>query len=201
MRTLLFILLIPLLSSCNSGNLHTDKLYVGYDYGNITFKTDPNSGEQISAITILLEDGFFSFSDGVKSPKLEYDFLVPGDYLSITYENDLVCQESYPVRWMVSNGKLLSAEYKYTNIIEIENENIARNEEGMVSEITNYGYYDEYVILDKNLNYVALDNYNGDKLYASVDSSRAPAPSCPVGALCEPTIYPLGALFAFNPRI
>ncbi|HMM00873.1 MAG TPA: hypothetical protein PKC96_05995 [Bacilli bacterium] len=200
MRTLLLILLIPFLSSCNGSDLKTDKLYVGYDYGNISFKINPVNGEQIPVITTLFDNGYFEFTDEVEMPALEYDFLVPGDYLSITYEGDLLCQESYPSKLMISGERLISAEYIYTNIIEIESENISRNEDGTVSEISSCGHADEYVILDKDLNYVPLDEYDGEKLFASVDYSQIQ--SCPVGAWCAPSCsYLFGALFAFNPRI
>ena len=192
------LILIPFLSfllfGCsNVSNTYT--FHLTYDYGTITQRENPETGEHTPIITSLWDGGFLDmdFDDDTR----EHDFLVPGDTLTIEYTGELLAQESYPARWVIEDGEVTNVEYSWTTIVEIPSENIVK-ENDRITSISNYSYPDNYVVLDKEMNYIALDEYEGNLLFGSYDSSRET--NCPEGCLCEPQPYPLGTLFAFNPR-
>ncbi len=188
-----FSLLI--LCGCSSGsNDYTFNLT--FDYGNLTQRVDPDTGESIPLITPLLDSGFLEFD--FTADTMKYDFMVPGDTLTIEYTGDLYAQETYPAKWFIENGEVSDAVYSWATIIEIPNECIVRNN-SKIDYISGYNYSDDFVVLDKELNYIALDEYEGDTLFGSHDVSREL--SCPDGCFCNVQLFALGALFAFNPRI
>ena len=84
---------------------------------------------------------------------------------------------------------MLDLKIEYTKIVEIEETNIIKDQEGNIESLYSYTYYDNYVVLDENLNYIELSKYQGDTLYGSYNPINNNEDS-----------QSLSALFAFNPR-
>jgi hypothetical protein len=168
------------LFSCSSST-HEYDLIVNYAYD---VKED-------SAVQ-LYQGAYLVFEDN--GQQVDHLFLVPGDKAIVNYKGDLYCTESYPGNCTLASDKFVSISYVYTTIREIDMNDVREDVNDGGEPLAGYGYYDEYVIMDKEtLSYIPLSEYDSDILYASEDTSRLPEK----GDL-EP--FPLGGLFAFNPR-
>lgn len=178
-------LLASSLMGCSA--THDESFLISYDYNG----TEKNA-DGLPIVRIKLGERIFSYL-----PAHEYDFLVPGDSIKLNYTGSLK-EETGGVSTYSFAGVVIN-EFKctYTDIVEISEDAIERLPDGSISYIP-YGEYDQYVILDKDLSFCKLEEYRGTTLYGSSDLSRGE--SCPEGALCGPKLYPLGGLFAFDPR-
>lgn len=196
-----FVAIFALLS-CQSGEIHKTTVYVNFDYGNHIFITDPETGNEIPVAAPLLQSNYYNFGkeDRKKIPAIEFDYLIPGDrfYFEHSGSGDIICTESYPGNCYFEDGLLKSAKYIYTDVVEIDEESIIRNESGGIEDLYNFCAYDRYVIISSDLQFVRLDEYEGTTLFGSKDLSRV----IPRGekARTAPQPLHLGSLFAFNPR-
>lgn len=200
-RLLPFVAIFALLS-CQNEVIHKTTVYVNFDYSGHRVITDPETGDQIIVATPLFGYSYYNFGkeDSKKIPALEYDYLIPGDrfYFEHIGSGEIICLESYPASCSLLDGSLISAQYFYTNIVEIDADSIVRNESGGIKTIYNYDAYDRYVIISEDLRFVSLEEYTGETLFGSEDLSRALP--CGNGTTCIPRPLALGALFSFNPR-
>ena len=197
-RKLTWILLLPLLltiSSCIDNEPQT--FNINYDYGNISKRIDEETGKEVPIVTYLYDDGLFSTSINIDLDS-KYKFLVPGDTLKIRYTGELSKQETYPSTINIS-GEITTIYYEYTRIINISSAYINRDENNKIVSIVDYYYPDPYIVINENLDFIPLSEYDGENIFGSYDSSLNY--NCPRNALCEVQRFPLGALFAFNPRI
>ena len=179
-KLVLSIFLLLSLSSCKNEMSQFATFYVNYDYGGVLC-----SSEGEPKITVLYNSSYFNFDLN------DYEIpnnLVPGDSITIEYTGDLYTLTSYPGQ-IVLNGDLLDLKIEYTKIVEIEETNIIKDQEGNIESLYSYTYYDNYVVLDENLNYIELSKYQGDTLYGSYNPINNNEDS-----------QSLSALFAFNPR-
>lgn len=150
--TLLLVFLVCL-SSCNVDNqeeTRSDYFLVQYDYGNITK----------DEVTILI-DGclpFFEFEDyGI-------DNVYPGDQLYIEYTGKPVMALSYP-------GQMFGIEVKSVKlhdriVKEVSEDEIERDNNGYITNILSNENMLKYIILDEELNYVPLNEYQGTTIYS-----------------------------------
>ena len=155
---------------------------VYYDYGTI----------EENKITILIDNclPFFDFDD------YNIEQLYPGDTLYIDYTGKPVIEESYPGR--MTGIEVNHVELYRRTIREISEEKIVRNELNGISNVYNYSYTTEYVILNEELDYVPLSEYTGTTLYASEDcASNGNSKESKSG---DPKPIPIAAFFAFNPN-
>lgn len=155
---------------------------VNYDYGNI----------EENKITILIDNclPFFDFDD------YNIEQLYPGDTLYIDYTGKPVIEESYPGR--MTGIEVNHVELYRRTIREISEEEIVRNESNGISNVYNYSYTTEYVILNEELDYVPLSEYTGTTLYVSEDcASNGNSKESKSG---DPKPIPIAAFFAFNPN-
>jgi len=176
MKKMLLLVFLLSLSSCSEEKSRFATFVVNYDYN------------MNSSITILFNSSYFTFDLGKFTIP---DNLIPGDSITIEYTGELYTLTSYPGQ-IVLNGELLDLEINYTTTIKIEDEKIIKNELGTIETLNSYSNYDEFVILDSDLNYIELSKYEGNILYGSIDIFRK-----------DQNINndsPIGALFAFDPR-
>lgn len=155
---------------------------VYYDYGTI----------EENKITILIDSclSFFDFEDyNIKQ-------LYPGDILYIDYTGKPIIEESYPGR--MTGIEVSHVELYNRTIREVSEWEIVRNELNGISNVYNYSYTDEYVIINEELDYVPLSEYTGGTLYVSLDSS--PNNKSSNKERSEPQPIPITAFFAFNPN-
>mgnify|MGYP003292172109 CR=1 FL=1 len=155
---------------------------VYYDYGTI----------EENKITILIDSclPFFDFDD------YNIEQLYPGDTLYIDYTGKPVIEESYPGR--MTGIEVNHVELYRRTIREISEEQIVRNESNGISNVYNYSYTTEYVILNEELDYLPLSEYTGSTLYVSLGSSvKNNSKDSKPG---EPKPIPIAAFFAFNPN-
>ncbi len=149
---LLIISVISLIGCTKSETLDINEGYfqVQCDYGRI------KPGE----ITILIDNcwPFLEFSDyGIYH-------IYPGDKLYIEYQGNPLIAESYPGQMFgikVQNVKLDNRIVKKVSESEIE-----RNNNGLIEKIHNNPNEIKYIILDKELNYIALNQYQDEPIYA-----------------------------------
>jgi len=162
--------------------IETITLEVEYDYGSI----------KDGKITVLFNSSYINFDlNGFDIP----NDLIPGDRINIEYIGSMKTLLSYPGQ-ITLDGNVKSVEVVYAPIVEVKEYHISRYE-GKIEYIY-ASYYDKYVILDEDLNYVPLSEYTGDVLYASEYYKEIP--TCPSGSSCPPKYYSIKGLFAYNPR-
>lgn len=154
--TILLLAIFLSLTSCNEDNKGNQDeegsgyFLVQYDYGNITK----------DEVTILI-DGclpFFDFNDyGINN-------VYPGDQLYIEYIGKPIMALSYP-------GQMFGIEVKNVilqdrTIKEVPEEEIKRDNQGYLTNILNNENMIEYIILDEELNYIPINEYNGTTIYS-----------------------------------
>ena len=114
----------------------------------------------------------------------------------IDYTGKPVIEESYPGR--MTGIEVNHVELYRRTIREISEEEIVRNESNGISNVYNYSYTTEYVILNEELDYVPLSEYTGTTLYVSEDcASNGNSKESKSG---DPKPIPIAAFFAFNPN-
>ena len=172
-----FVLLLSFMisfCSCKSLQVKEMTLYVNYDYGNIL----KSENMQENKALILYNSSYINFDLGkFKIP----DNLVLGDSLTLYFTGELYCLTSYPGQ-LILDGKLIDLKINYSEIVQINEEHIIRDENNKIIKINNYNSYDEYVIMNEERNYVQLKDYDLDVLYGSIYEGE------------------LKGLFAFEPR-
>jgi len=133
-----------------SNEVKTMYSLVTYDYGTI----------EENKITILIDSclPFFNFSDyGIEQ-------VYPGDQLIIEYTGQPLIEESYP-------GNMTGIEIKNVTLHDriintVLEEEIERDANGYIKSIASNQANIQYIILDNELNYILLNEYNGDKVYS-----------------------------------
>ena len=117
--------------------------------------------------------------------------LYPGDKVVVTYTGEMMIAESYPGQVITNGIDIIDIVYQPAEIILIEEENIIRDENNQIKLISNYTQH-EYIILDKEMNFCKLSEYNGEKVYATTNSDDYKL------LTKDPVILTYG-LLAFNP--
>lgn len=181
---LIILLLLVMLTSyefvTNNFKDHFEKkinMKVTFDYGNF------DSGK----ITTLLNGNHIFFDlEEYSIPKL-----YPGDYLTITYMGEMISSESYPGIVNTDDLIIKNVEYNQGDTLLIEDYNIERYENDTIKTIWNYTQL-KYIILDKELNYCLLSEYDGEQVYATKMANGRTL-------LTNPSVYLISALFAFDP--
>lgn len=154
----------------------------------VTMKVTFDYGEHIKGKITPLLDGNYIFFD-LKEYGLSQ--IYPGDYLTITYVGKMTATESYPGIVDVNSLTIKDVEYHPGHSFLINEANIKRDENNKIEVIWNYTQH-EFVILDEKLNYCLLSEYSGDRVYATVGNKQRTL-------LTSPSLYPIDALFAFDP--
>lgn len=183
----ILIAFMVFVSGCGQGKNHKNiDFTVNYQYDSAEVEHDNSN------VAMRQFGGSFLNLD---FPTPEYDLLIPGDHLILeTTGGSFVCDSANPSTCNLESGELISAKYSYTQTLKVSFE---KNSDGV--RIDNCVDYDKYVILDKSLHYIPLNQYTGEVLYGSIDNSRATC-YCPKGVICDPCPLSLGGLFAFDPR-
>lgn len=182
----LFLFNIIFLVSCSFQfsfvKMMTFKVY--YDFGTIASAINSETGEITPVVTILYNDGQLDSSFQI-SLDCKYDYFVPGDKINIQYTGEVVCQTSYPSLYILKNGKVKQVNYLMAKIKQLNEEDIARNEEGIIQNICGLSIENCYIVLNNQLDFIPLAQYTGTDIYVSYSSN-------------EPNL--MCGFFAFNPR-
>lgn len=160
---IILIISVICLFSCNysqnnNGNQNSNNqdetnggyFLIQYDYGKIT----PDE------ITVLIDQclPFFKFEDyGIGN-------LYPGDQLYIEYTGRPTIACSYPGQMFGVDVK--SAKLHDRIVKEVPEDEIERDNNGCIRNILSNETMLEYIILDEELNYLPLNEYNGEKIYS-----------------------------------
>ena len=131
--------------------------------------------------------------DGIELPKN----IIAGSTLTIVYDGNIVVDESYPgYAYLENGGRLISYSYEPTHVFGM------RVADATISENLLKENYDlpnaKNVIVDKEMHYVPLEEYNGDNIYLSVDKKKEDD-YCPEGATCDDHKPFIAGMYAFNP--
>ena len=202
-RKLLLGLLPFLLSGCyiesRKGSSAVEDVTVNID-AELVFGCFFDQNETAYA-RVMWRSSSYHFPEGVKIEEKP----VAGDQLWITFEGEpteSICYLTYPGDCYLE-GKVKDYGVRQTNVTCL---NIDLVEGATVSRYlrSHYSIFTNYVVLDEEGRYVALDEYNGtNTLYLSESiSNKEYVCSCPEGAQCGPcpnTPYIVG-IYAYNPR-
>lgn len=173
MKRLIAVILLSTLgaslSSCSGiGNSKatTTTVEVEYDYGRI----------QVGKITTLF-NGCFIYFEYSKPDRT----LIPGDTVTFKHTGQMFSTMSFPGNTRLNGGEVKEVSYSYATVSEVEADKIMRDGEGRVTSVLD-GEELTHVIINDKFDFIPLNEYTGDKLFASYS---------PRG---------ISALFAFNPR-
>lgn len=158
---------------------------------NFVFEHVYDSKDDVPLASLLYQGNYLS--DDFKEIEIPQD-LIAGDLLNIEYTGDLIATESYPGTFYL-DGDIISYNFEKTNIIEID------IKEDLLTLDNLSQYYvleNEYVILNKDYQYLKLEDYTGDKLYLSVDLSEVTINND--SYFYGPDIYHISGIYAYNPR-
>ena len=154
-----------------------------------------HEGEKLA--TLLFDASYYTFSKEITINKP----IVAGDQLNVTFNGgyDYFCQEVHPARCKV-NGEIKSYFLIETQIIGVHVDDATI---GDIADSIKASYLldNEFVILDKEGRYIALEDYKGQDLYLSENRKKATEfCTCPEGAMCEPCPFYVAGLYAYDPR-
>ena len=191
---ILFVLPM-LLTGCaklNDSSISNERTLV-LDSGFVFNHIQKQDGEQLAKL--LLNDSYYSFPSEIK---LE-ESIVAGDQLIITFDGDYdgFCSLTYPGRCTIT-GTIKSYRLVKTQMVGMLVDGAS-----MATAIRNSGYVldNEYVILDEEGRYTALDEYTGSNVYLSYNQRKMKELcTCPESAQCGPCPVYISQLYAYNPR-
>jgi hypothetical protein len=202
-RKLLLGLLPFLLSGCyiesRKGSSAVEDVTVNID-AELVFNTviDENAAPYAR---VMWGSSYYHFPENIQIEEKP----VAGDQLWITFEGEpteSICYVTYPGDCYLE-GKVKDYGIRQTNVTCL---NIDLVEGATVSQYlrSHYTIFTNYVVLDEEGRYVALDEYDGlNTLYLSESiSNKEYVCSCPEGAQCGPcpnTPYIVG-IYAYDPR-
>ena len=151
--------------------IHTSTWKFNYDY-------------EGSSVRLLV--GFSILSSGFENVVIP-DSIVAGDTITIEYTGKRVTEESYPGRTSLY-GELISYSFSYANVICLMGEQATT--ENLKAE---YDFKHEYVILNREGEYVLFDEYEGNEIYLVLEQQNEETEGCdlPVKVAC---------MLAYNPR-
>lgn len=158
---------------------------------NFVFEHAYDSEDDVPLASLLYQSNYLS--DDFNEIEIPQD-LIAGDLLNIEYTGELIATESYPGTFYL-DGEIISYNFEKTNIIEID---IKEDLFTLDNLSSNYVLENEYVILNKDYQYLKLEDYTGDKLYLSVDLSEVTINND--SHLYGPGIYHISGIYAYNPR-
>lgn len=193
----LALLLLPLiLSGCGNSTStpNTEKTFV-LNAGFVFDHKQAASGEKLASL--LFDGSYYSFFDELT---LE-EPLVAGDQLNVTIGNitEDFCLSLYPARCTV-NGEIKTYTHIKTEIVGVGVDDGTIGENARTIR-ESYILDNEKVILDKEGRFVPLEDYDGQRIYLSVNKNKTETScSCPEGAQCEPCPLFIAGLYAYNPR-
>ena len=200
-KFLLFLSLPLLLTSCsNPGTTSKNSLTSSSDESEIKTANIPLTfvfehvydGESNIPLASLLYQSKY-LSDDFDELEIPHD-LIAGDLLSIEYTGEIIASESYPGT-LYLDGEIISYNFEKTKIIEID---IKEDLLTIDNLSQNYVLENEFVILNKDYQYLKLEDYTGDKLYLSVDLSAVTKSID--SYIYGPGIYHISGIYAYNPR-
>lgn len=151
--------------------IHTSTWKFNYDY-------------EGSSVRLLV--GFSILSSGFENVVIP-DSIVAGDTITIEYTGKWETEESYPGRTSLY-GELISYSFSYANVICLMGEQATT--ENLKAE---YDFKQEYVILNREGEYVLFDEYEGNEIYLVLEQQNEETEGCdlPVKVACA---------LAYNPR-
>ena len=137
-----------------------------------------------SSVRLLV--GFSELSSGFENVVIP-DSIVAGDTITIRYTGKWVTEESYPGRTSLY-GELISYSFSYANVICLMGEQATT--ENLKAK---YDFKHEYVILNREGEYVLFDEYEGNEIYLVLEQQNEETEGCdlPVKVAC---------MLAYNPR-
>ncbi len=207
-KFLLFLSLPLLLTSCsNPGTTSKNSLTSSSDEKEIKTANIPLNfvfehvydGESNIPLASLLYQSKY-LSDDFDEVQIPQD-LIAGDLLNIEYTGEIIASESYPGTFesypgtLYLDGEIISYNFEKTKIIEID---IKEDLLTIDNLSQNYVLENEFVILNKDYQYLKLEDYTGDMLYLSVDLSEVTKSND--SYLYGPDIYHISGIYAYNPR-
>lgn len=174
-KFLLFLSLPLLLTSCsNPGTISKNSLTSSSDENeiktaniplNFVFEHVYDSEDNLPLASLLYQSNYLS--DDFDELEIPQD-LIAGDLLNIEYTREIIATESYLGTFYL-NGEIISYNFEKTKIIEID---IKEDLLTIDNLSQSYILENEFVILNKDYQYLKLEDYTGDKLYLSVDLSE-----------------------------
>ena len=165
----------------------------------------PNNTKYTTNFELVYFYGFFDdFIENDYTARLLYNYneidynikepdkpLISGDVLHLTHKGELMCQASYPGKIILDRKNYVDSTYSYTIVVEIPKDDIVYDEDGYIKNIDGYIIENNFVIINENLKFVNLNEYKGEKLFASLKLDQN----------YQPIINEVAALFSYNPRI
>ena len=186
-RILILILPLLLLSSCVSRN----EEHQTYTFSaEVVFNLAKDVNNKPIA-TILYDDSYINIPD-INFPKKT----IPGSELTIVYDGDLIWLETYPSSVTLDNGEIISSTYIETKSLGIHVDDGFINPQEIRN---NYMLDNEYVIIDKEMHFVPLDEYEGTDLILTYNKKKNDSYICPPSAYCEPSPLHIAAMYSYNP--
>lgn len=171
-KFLLFLSLPLLLTSCsNPGTISKNSLTSSSDENeiktaniplNFVFEHVYDSEDNLPLASLLYQSNYLS--DDFNELEIPQD-LITGDLLNIEYTGEIIATESYPGTFYLK-GKIISNNFEKTKIIEI---GIKEDLLTIDNLSQSYIFENGLVILNKDYQYLKLEDYTGDKLYLIVD--------------------------------
>ena len=200
-KCLLFLSLPLLLTSCsNPGTTSKNSLTSSSDENEIKTANIPltfvfehvyDGESNIPLASLLYQSNYLS--DDFDEVEIPQD-LIAGDLLNIEYTGEIIAAESYPGT-LYLDGEIISYNFEKTKIIEID---IKEDLLTIDNLSQSYILENEFVILNKNYQYLKLEDYTGDKLYLSVDLSEVTKSIDSI--IYGLDIYHISGIYAYNPR-
>ena len=185
-KFLLLLSLPLLLTSCSNPGTKTANIPLTFVFEHVY-----DGESNIPLASLLYQSNYLS--DDFDEVEIPQD-LIAGDLLNIEYTGEIIATESYPGT-LYLDGEIISYNFEKTKILEID-----IKEDLLTIDNLSQAYIleNEFVILNKDYQYLKLEDYTGDKLYLSVDLSEVNKSIDSV--IYGPDIYHISGIYAYNPR-
>ncbi len=159
--------------------VHTSSFQFNYRYGEYFVGEVGNPNAELLVNNARLGKGF----ENVEIPQ----DIVSGDAISIEYTGEIEILESYP-SVINLNGELVSYSFKYASVVK---DILTLSTLDRI--MTEYDIKDEYIIINRNGEFKALEDCTGRYIYLVTDPQRLKEQSNDKG-------LPIASIFIFDPR-
>ena len=124
--------------------------------------------------------------------------ITAGDMLIVEHTGHFMTAETYPGSTDLYDGEVISYRYEYSTVFTLLGDEI---DSEAIKAKYDFRWGDEYVILNRDGDFVSLDEYEGTTLYLVLDMERAEKiDKNEIQPSWDETKIPIACALAYNPR-
>ncbi|MBO5338340.1 MAG: hypothetical protein J6A96_01420 [Clostridia bacterium] len=142
--------------------------------------------------TLLCDDSYINID--IQEPLN----ITAGDMLIVEHTGDFITAETYPGSTSLYNGEVVSYRFEYSTVYTLFGEEV---DSEAIRNKYDFRWGDYYVILNREGDFVSLDEYDGEIIYLVLDKERAEKiDKNEIQPSWDETKIPIACALAYNPR-